>query len=397
MTPKTIPPTTTPLTRHRFRNILLVGNPYSAFVLEEAGFRPADQTEPADAPAFRLARTAAQALEMLQRERVDMAIVEYQLPDETGMGLAAKLREFHPLVYVVVVTSNTDLGGANDAPTGDATVAEPREAAPLFISYGSPTFWRALVRLQEDECNILRLSESGALVILLVEDEPNFYSHFLPALYEHLRAAVVDIMPEARRRDSAWRISEKRPLILLRRNFESACETLFQYRKNMMALISDMCFPVAGERRTDAGLRLLYRARALHQHLPVVVGSRDKQFKDAVLAADAKFMWKDSPRLMSDLDNFLSQYCGFGPFVFRWPAGERYGMARNLNELRDLIADVPDVVFEYHALHNDFSTWLAVHGYHQLALRMRALLVTEPDIRATLLRAIDDELAQPAE
>ncbi|MCC6746996.1 MAG: response regulator [Deltaproteobacteria bacterium] len=373
--------------RIRFQNLLLAGNPYSGFMLEEAGFRAAGQSEPADAPAFELVRTGKAALEALGTGRYEMLLVDYVLPDMSGAELSRKVKEAFPGLPAVVVTGNTDLGG----PT------EGREHASenLFVYYGAPSFWRAMVKLQEDERNAPLLQHSGALIILLVEDEPNFYSHFLPALYERIRAAALELLPEERRPTSIWGMSDNRPLVLLRRSFEEACESLFRYDRNMMALITDLCFPISGERRGDAGLRLLYRARALHGHLPVVVASRELQAREAVLAADAKFLWKDSPRLLSELDNFLTAFCGFGPFVFRWPAGERYGLARTLQDLRDLIADVPDVVFEHHALHNDFSTWLAVHGYQNLANRVRAMLITEPDIRGTLLRTLDDELQLP--
>ncbi|MCA9667810.1 MAG: response regulator [Myxococcales bacterium] len=375
--------------RVRFRNILLAGNPYGAFLLEEAGFRASGAAEPADAPSFDLVRSGERALEILERGEHDMLLADHILPDLTGSELVAKARARHPELAAAVVTANTDLGGPRQQTTD----------SNLFIAYGAPSFWRALVKLAEDERNAEALIDDGrALAILLVEDEPNFYSHFLPMLYERIRSSAIELLPPERRPRSIWSISDNRPLVLLRRTFEDAANTLVRHQSGVMALITDLRFPVSGEPADDAGLRLLYRARSLMRHLPVVVASRERHHRDAVMAADAKFLWKDSPRLLSELDSFLTSFCGFGPFVFRWPAGERYGVARTLRDLYDLMADVPDVVFEHHALHSDFSTWLAVHGYPRLARRARDMRITEPYLRDRMLEMFREALtAQEAD
>jgi CheY-like chemotaxis protein len=372
-------------TRLRIRRLLLAGNPYDAFLLEEAGFRPPEVEEPHEAPAFEPVRTGAEALRALGESRYDMLIADYSLPDMSGRELGARVAAQWPDVPTVLVTSNTDLGSVSEL----APAAGPN----LFIWFGSTSMLQALIRLHEDELNAPKLLDSGrSLLILLVEDEPNFYSHFVPLLYERLRATIGELVPAASRPNSIWSAIGPRPIVLLRRNFEGACEVLSRYSKRLIALITDMRFPAMGELKGDAGLRLLYRARTLSGHLPVAVHSREREHERAVGEAGGHFIWKDSPRLLYELDHFLCSNCGFGPFEFRWPAGETYGVAHNLRELRDLVADVPDVVFEHHGLHSDFSTWLAVHGYQELARTVRDLSIAEPDPRRRTLALLDQEL-----
>jgi CheY-like chemotaxis protein len=360
-------------------------------LLEEAGFRPPGQDEPDLAPAFDLARTGEKALKLLAGGGYDMLLANYELPDMSGQELARRVAEQQASgrqVPVALVTSDTDLGGTR----GDSKVSGP---ANLFIWYGAHSFLWALIRLFEDEISAPGLlGEGKALAILLVEDEPNFYSHFFPLLYERVRASAIEMVPESRRPTTIWATIENRPLVLLRRNFEDACEVLYRYRHLMMAVITDMTFPVKGELKTDAGLRLLYRARAINGHMPVAVHSHEREHEGAARAARARFLWKDSPHLLTELDHFLVHSCGFGPFVFRWPVGDVYGVAHNLKELRDLIADVPEVVFEHHALHFDFSTWLAVHGYGELARTVRDLSITDTTPRQDVLRLLDQALEE---
>jgi CheY-like chemotaxis protein len=376
-------------TRARIRKLLLASNPYDAFLLEEAGFRPSGQEEPQEAVAFDLARSGEKALKMVASGGYDMLLATFDLPDMRGEELLRRVAErLGPRFPVALVTSNTDLGGASSS-------SRPAGAARVFIWYGAQSFLWALIWLIEDELNAPALvGEHHSLVILLVEDEPNFYSHFFPLLYDRVRACALEAVPESRRPTSIWGGVENRPLVLLRRNFEEACDVLYRYRDQMMAVITDMTFPVGGDLKTDAGLRLLYRARAVNGHMPVAVHSHEREHQGAAQEAQARFLWKDSPHLLSELDHFLVHSCGFGPFTFRWPVGDVYGVAHTLRQLRDLAADVPEVVFEHHALHFDFSTWLAVHGYGELARRVRDLSITDTTPRLDVLKLLDETLEQ---
>ncbi len=382
-----IGPSGTPASRRRISTLLLVGNPYDAFLLEDAGFRSADLDEIGEAPTFELVRSGKKALRRLEEGGFDMVIMNMMLPDMPGTELAAKVRRLYPKLPLAVVTSNTDLGGSS-AITGGEQIPD------LFIWFGAPNMLRALLKLKEDELNAPTLAaEQHALVILLVEDEPNFYSHFVPVLYERIRETSIELMRRSRRPSSPWSIIDNRPLVLLRRNFEDACKVLYHYKLQVMCLITDMRFPVKDQFKGDAGLRLLYRARSINGHLPVAVHSREKDYSKAVNEAQARFLWKDSSRLLANLDQFLLEFCGFGPFVFCSPDGKRYGVARNLRELHKRMKAVPDVVFEFHALHFDFSSWLAVHGYQELGHKVRELRIGTADPRQDVIRLIEKELS----
>jgi CheY-like chemotaxis protein len=373
--------------RQRIRNILLAGTPYDAFLMEEAGFRRREQPWPDDAPVFELVRTADETVEAVQQGGVDLLIIGSQLKDATGFEVRDRVRALTPALATVIVTSDNQARGVVRDP------AKAPDPSGLFVWYGAPSVLRTLVRLQEDERNFRpALASTEGLAVLIVEDEPNFYSHYLPAVYERIYACTVDLLPRTARPRSPWNDVATRPFVILRHNFEDAFAVVARYSRQLLALITDIEYPMGGVLRSDAGLRLLYRARALQAHMPVVVQSHQPEHRAAVEEAGASFLHKGSNHLLSELGKFLSDFCGFGPFVFRWPAGAEFGRADNLAELRDLIARVPDVVFEHHGLHNDFSSWLAVHGYGDLAKAVRELTITETDVRARFLQLLDETL-----
>ena len=58
-----------------------------------------------DAASTQVAQTAAQALEILAREPIDVVLTEYRLPDADGLGLVASITARHPEVATILVTS----------------------------------------------------------------------------------------------------------------------------------------------------------------------------------------------------------------------------------------------------------------------------------------------------
>lgn len=381
----------------RVRTVLLVGSPYDAFLLESAGFHrhtgepggeEAAESSVDDAPQFVLAETGEDALRRVAELRPDMVIADYTLPDMSNSDLIRKVHELKPDLHVSTITSRTDLGRPSVQQVTDG------ENDSVFIWQGDPAMLRALVHLHEDERNLARMLDEGVLALLLVEDEPPFYSHYLPLLYEQLRAHTLALLPPDKRPTSPWSALRGRPLVILRRTFEGACAVIDGHPRQLIAMISDMQFPVQGHVAPDAGLRLLYRARAHAGHLPVIIQSHQTEMEAVVREASADFVSKDSPHLYQQIGAFLQGYCGFGPFLFGLPGTKVWGQAENLAELRTILTAIPDVLYEYHGLHNDFSSWLSVHGYGSTAARVRRIGISDPGARSEVIAMLDAEIAK---
>ncbi len=372
----------------RVRKVLLAGSPYDAFLLEQAGFQR-DVKPCSDAPSFDLVRSGKEVLDYCEKTPPDLVIADYSLSDMTAFDLGKALSKKGGSIPVMVVTSRSDLGGISAAVPGREFVHG------LFIWYGDPEVLRTLVRLYEDECSAKTLLESKrALAIMLVEDEPNFYSHYLPTLYTQIRRSALELIPESMRPTCPWSRIGLRPLVLLRQDYESACAVLDAYPGQIIAIVTDLQFPLGGTLNVDAGLRLMERAHAYEPHMPIIVQSRQVDARATVESLNGYFLWKDSPRLIGDLKEFLWTYCGFGPFVFRWPDGTEWARANTLDALRALLAGAPQSVFEYHGSHNDFSAWLGVHGYGELAAKVRMVRNLGREGRLRVIEMLDIALRE---
>jgi CheY-like chemotaxis protein len=70
------------------------------------------------------AGNAEDALEILRGRRIDVAMIDFNMPDKDGLELAAELRAIHPTMPVAVITANIQ----------DEVIARAREVNATFVS-----------------------------------------------------------------------------------------------------------------------------------------------------------------------------------------------------------------------------------------------------------------------
>ena len=70
------------------------------------------------------AGNAADALQILHDKRVDVAMIDFNMPEKDGLELAAEIRALHPTMPIAVITANIQ----------DEVIARARAANATFIS-----------------------------------------------------------------------------------------------------------------------------------------------------------------------------------------------------------------------------------------------------------------------
>jgi CheY-like chemotaxis protein len=70
------------------------------------------------------AGNAHDALEILRERKIDVAMIDFNMPDKDGLELAAELRAIHPTMPIAVITANIQ----------DEVIARAREVNATFVS-----------------------------------------------------------------------------------------------------------------------------------------------------------------------------------------------------------------------------------------------------------------------
>ncbi len=70
------------------------------------------------------AGNAQEALGLLSERKIDVAMIDFNMPDKDGLELAAEIRSSHPTMPIAVITANIQ----------DEVIARAREVNATFVS-----------------------------------------------------------------------------------------------------------------------------------------------------------------------------------------------------------------------------------------------------------------------
>ncbi|MBQ0049678.1 MAG: phosphoenolpyruvate synthase [Bacteroidales bacterium] len=347
------------LMARRIFNVLLVANPYDAFMLEDDGridekiFAEYAKLGLRYPPRFTQVASREEAEREMKRGSYDLLICMPGTDNNDVFDIARSIKERYPKVPIVVLTPFSH-GVNRRMEQEDLSIFEY-----VFCWLGNTELLLSIIKLIEDKMNLKHDTEAGVQMILLVEDSIRFYSSLLPLLYKFVLQQSLLFASEALNSQLEQLRMRGRPKIVLARSYEEAMDLWEQYKENTLGVISDCKFPRKGEKDELAGYRLLSQIRREDHYIPLVLESSETGAGTLAANCHARFIDKNSKKMDVDLRGILTRYFGFGDFIFRDPQSlNELVRIRNLKELQDNIFTVPRESLLYHISHNNVSRWL---------------------------------------
>lgn len=347
------------LMARRIFNVLLVANPYDAFMLEDDGridekiFGEYAKLGLRFPPRFTQVASREEAEKEMERGNYDLLICMPGTDNNDVFDIARLIKEEYPDIPIVVLTPFSH-GVNKRMEQEDLSIFEY-----VFCWLGNTELLLSIIKLIEDKMNLEHDTQAGVQMILLVEDSIRFYSSLLPLLYKFVLQQSLLFASEALNSQLEQLRMRGRPKIVLARSYEEAMSLWDKYKDNTLGVISDCRFPKGGEVDEEAGFKLLTVIREQDSFIPLVMESSESSASEYASSCRARFIDKNSKKLDVDLRNMLSRYFGFGDFIFRDPQSmNEIVRIRNLKELQDNIFTVPRESLLYHISHNNVSRWL---------------------------------------
>ena len=363
---------------HQVADVLLVSAPYEAFILEQDGqlteqvfLRYSDLHLPTP-PRFTHATSGEAAVELLRRRRFDLVIAMSSLADVDVNALGRRIKELHPgLPVVLLALDRRALHALRES-------LDPAVIDGAFVWTGDVKILLAIINYVEDRQNVDHDIEYGVRVIVVIEDSPSYYSSFLAMLYQALVQQSRALYSRSVNEYLRQIYMNSRPKILHAVSYEEGVELLERYRRNLLAIISDMRIPRRGRLDASAGLDFVRRARRSEPELPVLLQSAEAEHLGEAVGVGAFVVSKNSPSLLAQIRTFLTVHLGFGDFIFRSAAGgPELARAGSLRELAERLDEVPEESIVYHGSHNQFSLWLMARSEFELAETIRPQKISD--------------------
>ena len=114
--------------------------------------------------------------------------------------------------------------------------------------------------------------------IIMVEDNPRYYSIILPLLYRTALKHARNLISKSLSDTDRLLLFRARPKIILTSNYEEAIEFYDTYRNNILGMVSDVRFPMKGEINQNAGLKLTEYIRNKDSDMPIVLQSTNSKY-----------------------------------------------------------------------------------------------------------------------
>ncbi|MDD3388233.1 MAG: PEP/pyruvate-binding domain-containing protein [Prevotella sp.] len=366
------------LMMRRIYNVLIVANPYDAFMLEDDGrveekiYNEYMELGLRYPPTFTQVSTIEEAERVLGTMQIDLVICMPGNADNDAFTVARAIKSVFPDIHYIVLTPFSH-GITNRMQDEDLSIFDY-----VFCWLGNTNLILSIIKLMEDKMNLEHdVQEAGVQMILLVEDSIRFYSSILTNLYSFILQQSKNFATEALNPHSATLRMRGRPKVVLARTYEEAMLIYERYKNNCLGVISDVRFPIKSTRQSDivgagassvekdpeAGFKLLEAIRKEDEYVPLIMESSESSKRERAEAEGFKFVDKNSKVLILDLRHLLEEHMGFGDFIFRNPkTHEEIMRVRSLKELQDNIFKIPSDSMLYHISRNHISRWLCARA-----------------------------------
>lgn len=352
------------LMMRRIYNVLIVANPYDAFMLEDDGrveekiyneYMGLGLRYP---PMFTQVSTTEEAARVLETTNFDLVICMPGNADNDAFDVARAVKADFPDIPCVVLTPFSH-GITKRMEHEDLSIFDY-----VFCWLGNTNLILSIIKLIEDKMNLEHdIAEAGVQMILLVEDSIRFYSSILPNLYGYLLLQSQRFSTEALNRHAATMRMRGRPKVVLARNYEEAMALYGKYPDNTLGVITDARYPKDGVKDPEAGFKLLREIRSRDEYIPLILQSAETVNRGKAEAEHFRFVDKNSKTMNLDLRKIMEEHMGFGDFIFRDPKTHAEVMRiSSLKELQDNIFKIPNDSMLRHISRNHVSRWLCARA-----------------------------------
>ena len=348
------------LMTRRIFNVLLIANPYDAFMLEDDGrideklFNEYAALSLRYPPRFTQVSTETEAWGELHRNSFDLIIVMPGTDNSDTFDIARGIKHRFQHIPLVVLTP------FSHGITARIEHEDLSDFEYVFCWLGNTDLLLSIIKLIEDKMNLDHdIEEGGVQQIILVEDNIRFYSSALPELYKFVLQQSMEFATEALNEHQRTLRMRGRPKIVLARTYEEATTLYDRHPNNVLGVITDARYPRGGVVDPQAGVQLLAELRKRDPFLPLILESAESENALHAKAYNADFIDKNSKKMAVDLREVVKQRFGFGDFIFRDPQTHQEVMrAHNLKEMQSAILSVPAESLLYHITRNHVSRWL---------------------------------------
>ncbi len=373
-------------------NILIISPSFDYFLFEEEGrleelFQEIfGKREFGPVPNITHVEKGQDGLDILADSRMDLVIVFNEPIDMGILYFSMKAKEEHPDKPVVLIGNDTseieDIIDEDDEETIDE----------FFTWYGDGKIILSIVQYIEDLKNLEEgiLSKEGK-GILVIEDSIQFYSKYLPLIYEEIWKYTESIIEEGLPRKIRSKRYWSRPFVLLASDIEQGREFFEKYRDNLTCLITDNHCGVQRDYDEHVGVNFALEVEEEKTDISILVQSSEP-IEELPEDSDLEFILKESPVLTSKITDFVKQNIGPIELVFKNEFGAELAVIDSLEELEKAVWNLDEDVLEKYLKNSKVQDWMRARAEYKFAEELDDLIyhAEEVELKTEFMNRLEE-------
>lgn len=321
--------------------------------------------------------------------------------DDSGLAIldAPKLRAGNKNSVLVLLSYQPFIQGA---PPQAARQKYPYTAGADLVfavnknEYPPEAIILPAVRTAEDLLNIKTHSSLRRFIFHIVDDEPRWFSQFLPVLYAIIGQRADVMITRTYEESLGFLFGVEKESMISSRDWSSR-----GYGDDVVCLITDIFFPKGDELQSSAGRDLIRLVNKLYPRIPVIIASKAKEAHE--LKGLGFILSKGDPGSLEKLKEYILNFTGIGDFLISDEVGRELYRARNIREICGILLEAEKEtesarrlrqILENYGDKDKFSTWLYMHSYRELGDRLRPRRSQGRELITLLKRNLQVEIAR---
>jgi hypothetical protein len=236
---------------------------------------------------------------------------------------------------------------------------------------------QSVVRAAEDQLNVNYYSKVRRFIFLIVDDEPRWFSQFLPVLYRIIgqRADVIFKRTYEESMQFLFGVEEESDINVNEKQYVSS-----GHGDDVICLITDIFFPKGKNLESTAGKDLVKLIQKYYPRIPIIIASKTKEAE--AFRNTAFILPKGDPESLDTLRAYIRDHTGISDFIIRDNNGDVLHRIKNIQEMTKILDEAGKntlkaqrlrEILEAYAKKDSFSTWLYMHSYRELGDIIRPL------------------------
>ncbi len=321
--------------------------------------------------------------------------------DDSGLAIldAAKLRAGSKNSVLVLLSYQPFIQGA---PPQAARQKYPYTAGADLVfavnknEYPPEAIVLPAVKAAEDLLNIKKHSSLRRFIFHIVDDEPRWFSQFLPVLYAIIGQRADVMITRTYEESLRFLFGVEKESMISSKDWSSR-----GYGDDVVCLITDIFFPKGNELQSGAGRDLTRLVNKHFPRIPVIIASKAKEAHD--LQELGFVLPKGDPGSLQKLKEYILNFTGMGDFLISDDEGRELYRARNIREIYGILLEAEKEtesarrlrqILENYGDKDKFSTWLYMHSYRELGDRLRPRRSRGRELITLLKRNLQVEIAR---